>query len=134
MMRIVAVIGTVFVLGGLALATPLSPAQRAEFETRIEANKLETQSKIAVLEAGLDALGADDQTDLQRQITELKRQSEIARLNILLDWATMEEDQERIAEVEGALQNWLNPPQSVTPPSLYSAPGPQSGTSEQIRR
>lgn len=88
---------------------PANPATGTDYRTRLETNSAETQAEISALETELASAESRDHESLERQLIELKRQGEIRRLTILLEWANAEGDASRAAELQMALANWTTP-------------------------
>jgi hypothetical protein len=116
-----------FVMAALLLTTlcfgqtataPTDPS-RADYQARLDQAATTVHTQIATLETQLTAAKtAAAQDDLQRQIQDMKRQGEIQRLEILLEWAQAKGDAARATEIEQALNNWRNPPQPQVLPQL----------------
>ncbi len=106
---------TLVVLALLALTcVAFADAQKVNnanlYQSQVDQLKLDTRSEIDALNQQLEGVSAEEQEQIHAQIQALKLQSEISRLEILLEWARSENDEARIVEVETALQNFLNPP------------------------
>jgi hypothetical protein len=91
---------------------------KADFQAQLQTLANDEQTQIQALETQIAAAAPAEQDNLQRQIAETKRQGEIHRLEILLNWANSEGDQARAAEVSQALENWRTPPQPQNLPQL----------------
>jgi hypothetical protein len=96
-------------LASVAGAAPVSNAERLAFEARIQAVKQSANEQIKSLVARTETVSPEKQEALQSQVQEIKKATEIERLQILLEWAQIEADQEKIAEIEGVLTQLLYP-------------------------
>lgn len=81
-------------------------SQATDYDARLEASATQIQTGIQALETQLSAASPEDRPALDRQIVALKKQGEIDRLHILLDWANAEGDAARASEIQAALSNW----------------------------
>jgi hypothetical protein len=95
-----------------------SQAPLADYSAQLQAASSDVAARIQALEAQAASSQPAEQESIQRQIAETKRQGEIQRLKILLEWAQSTGDQARTGEIEQALNNWRNPPQPTNLPQL----------------
>jgi hypothetical protein len=91
---------------------------RADYSAQLQALAADVSAQIQALETQAAAATPAQQESFQRQIGEVKRQGEIHRLEVLLEWAQTVGDQARVSEVEQALENWRNPPQPTNLPQI----------------
>ena len=113
-------------MAALCLATMLAYATAApttvnadEYKIRLDEVSSVSQAQVAELSEKVETAESGAQRDdFQRQIEDVKRQAEIQRLNILLEWAEAEGDVERIAEVRSSLDQLMNPPQPQVLPEV----------------
>jgi uncharacterized protein YecA (UPF0149 family) len=125
----------------LALIVPSQAAQEtaktaSDFQSHIQSLETETQMQIAALETQISKADGQNREQTDRQIMEVKRQAEISRLNILLDWAHAEGDEARAAEIVQALSHWLNPPQTQQLPTVSRenvAPGTETVPQQNLK-
>jgi hypothetical protein len=107
-----------------------------DYKAQLQSLETETQMKIGTLNDQIEKADASTREDLDKQIVTLKHDAETQRLTILLNWATSEGNQARIAEVQKALDNWVNPPQPQ-PQQLIDrsqdTPGSQSSTDQNTK-
>ncbi|HEY3296432.1 MAG TPA: hypothetical protein VGL38_13470 [bacterium] len=101
---------------------------RADYQAQIQDLSASTKAQIEALEAQIATATPQHQDELQLQIAETKRQGEISRLEILLQWAQDKGDAARVAEIEQALNNWRNPPQPQALPQIEKHAPAQSTT------
>ena len=101
-----------------AFAAPTS-VDAEQFKARLQNLNATAQAQVAALDE-LAAAATDEsaKADLEHQVMALKRQTEIQRLQILLEWAQAAGDEVRVAEVQTALNNWINPPQPQVMPQV----------------
>lgn len=120
------------VLGFVSLAvSALDPASADEFKARIVNLNAAAQAQVAELDAQVQATTDDAaRANLEEQLREAKFQAEAQRLQILLEWAQAEGDEARVAEVQTALDRWLNPPQPQQLPQVErEIPAPSTSSS-----
>ena len=86
-------------------------AEKTDYQAQLQTAATDEQAQIQALEAQIASASPTDQENLERQIADTKRQGEIHRLEILLNWANSVGDVARAQEVSQALENWRNPPQ-----------------------
>jgi hypothetical protein len=101
---------------GQTAATP--KLTRAEYQAQLLNVEQFNQRQVQALQTQVEAAQPQDREALQRQIQNMKREGEIQRLGILLKWAKDEGDAARVAEVEKALDLWVNPPQPRDLPAV----------------
>jgi hypothetical protein len=115
------------VMAAVAFSAPTS-VNADEYKARLQNLANTAQTQVLALEDKIAA--TTDETvkeDMEHQIMDLKRQSEIQRLQVLLEWAQASGDEARIADVQTALNNWLNPPQPRVMPQVdRDIPAPNS--------
>lgn len=124
-------------MAALCLATMLAYATAApttvnadEYKIRLDEVSSVSQAQVAELSEKVETAESGAQRDdFQRQIEDVKRQAEIQRLNILLEWAEAEGDVERIAEVRSALDQLMNPPQPQVLPEVEKHVIPETDNS-----
>ena len=118
------VISRLFVMVALVLVATYAWAapgavNAQEYQSRLEALKSNTQSQVATLsEEAAATTDVAQQEKIAARIIELKRQSEIERLQILLEWAEADADEARIIEIQEALTQLVNPPQPQALPQI----------------
>jgi len=120
-------------LVAVALAVPVW-AQQAEksaqatqdFQTRINAVEAETQAQVEALAAQANDPDPAVRQQVDKRIEGLKQQGEIRRLEILLEQAQAEGDNDKAAEVQQALDMWRNPPQTKSLPLVPRDAAPAS--------
>jgi hypothetical protein len=115
-------LAVVAAFGATLWAQPLEGTQKtdADFSAQLQSCRSETESAISALEQQILSADHSQSEDLQRQIARLKKDGEIRRLRILLAWAQSEGNTARIAEVQKALDSWLNPPSSSHTPAILT--------------
>lgn len=118
MLKILSVLMIATFTCNFALADPVSNEARVAFEARIQAVKQSAVEQIKVLTADIEKLATKEQTALQLQVMEIKKTVEVERLQILLEWAQVEADQEKISEIESALAQLLYPTPEQTLPEI----------------
>jgi hypothetical protein len=103
-----------FALSAFAQSKTGSPPaiQPTDFQARIEASQAQAQSEIRAIEHQMETASPAERDILGRKITAVKLDAEIARLQILLDWARTENDAARVAKLEQALDQSKTPPQT----------------------
>ncbi|MBU0509076.1 hypothetical protein KKH27_09610 [bacterium] len=129
---------TLFVLLLIALPTwPQSPealkASPTDFQARIVEAEANTHLQIEALTAGMETLDPAQREALDRQCVEIKRQGEIQRLEILLEWAQAEGDEVKVTEVRQALETWRNPPEGQVLPQIPRDETPGARTNDNSR-
>ena len=102
-----------------------SQTTRTDYQAQLQALSTTVEGQVSALEAEVAAAQPQDREELQRQIVETKKQGEISRLEILLQWAQERGDAARVAEIQTALDNWRNPPQPQQLPQIEKNPSPQ---------
>ena len=119
--RMLAFVSAVVLLASLSFAEGAkAPVQvsRTDYQTQIQDVSASTQAHVQALEAQVASAPPEQREALQRQIADTKRQGEISRLEILLNWAREKGDAARVTEIEQALNNWQNPPQPQQLPQI----------------
>ncbi|MFZ5434679.1 MAG: hypothetical protein ACOZB3_13010 [Calditrichota bacterium] len=97
-----------------------------DYSIRIASVETETQARIEALASEIENTDPATRDAVGRQIEQLKREGEIRRLEILLEWAQTDGDARRISEAEHALNQWRNPPQTQELPELPKNENPGS--------
>lgn len=93
---------------GTAQDSESSAAPILSYPERICALESETQAQTALL--AKQAETNPTQRELfEKQIIHLKKQAEINRLEILLEWAEAEGNSNKAAEIRRSLEQWRNP-------------------------
>ncbi len=124
------VLVAVFAIASGSFADQTKQVKASDFTARMEVLKNETREQISTLEEQMASLTATEQESVQAQIMDLKRNAEISRLEILLEWARAENNDEKILEVEQALNNWLNPQVQKNLPEISRDKSVAPGTSQ----
>ncbi len=126
---------SVLSLVSLAFSAP-ALVNADEFKARIVNLNAAAQAQVAELDAQVQAATDDAaRSNLEQQIQDAKFQTEAQRLQILLEWAQAEGNEARVAEVQTALDRWLNPPQPQTLPQVEKEiPAPSAAPSSNATR
>jgi len=103
-----------------------------DYHARLEASATQLQTRIGVLEAQLADPNTKDRESIERQIVEMKRQGEIDRLQILLDWARAQGDASRVEEIQQVLNQWQNPPQPQHLPEAVKGVGSPRASNDKV--
>ncbi|RPH96420.1 hypothetical protein EHM69_01315 [candidate division KSB1 bacterium] len=115
-------VSTVMILCWCSLLAAPSPVPSGvsalTYPERIHLLEEETQAQMTVLFQQVAADPAQRES-IERQIIKLKNQAEIHRLEILLEWAEAEGNQNKAAEIRKALDQWRTP---VVPPKQSPVP------------
>jgi hypothetical protein len=122
-----------FVMTALSQDTKEQAQKAIDYKAQLQSLEQETQLQIKTLSEQLESAELKDRETLDKQIIDIKHNAEIQRLTILLDWAKAEGDQARIAEVQKALDNWVNPPQPQQLPTVdrsSDTPGVQTDSNQ----
>ena len=102
------------------------------FKTRLAELEKATQDQVAALTVQMEAAKEEGASEkLAKEAMEIKLQGEIQRLEIILEWAQAEGDEARIAEVQEALYNLVNPPPPVKLPEIQTEKNIAPSQSEQ---
>jgi hypothetical protein len=108
------------------LALGQTTATMTDYQARIQIAAQETQAQIATLETQVAGSKTIDREALEQRIVEVKKQGEITRLTILLEWAQSSGNSAKVEEIQRALDQWTNPPQPkdlpIIPKSLDKTP------------
>jgi hypothetical protein len=103
-------------------AESATPSNTTDYRARLEASSTQIQTGIQALETQLAAAAPEDRPAFDRQIIAMKKQGEISRLQILLEWANAEGDAAKVSEVQTALTNLTTPVESKRLPELEKGP------------
>jgi hypothetical protein len=119
------VILAVFVMfGGLCFADPVaSPSYPVAdpLAEQLETLQATAQAQIDALTMQMNNLEPEAKAEVEKQIVELKRQTEVQRLTWLRDAAQAAGSAEKVAEIQKALEYWLNPPATHLLPQVSGA-------------
>ena len=106
-------------------------AQSAEYSARLQSLEQESKIQMQALEEQRTLASPQDAEVIEKRVADLKFQHEIRRLTILLEQAEAGGDEARAAEIQRALNNWLNPSApEITAPVQRSAPGTPDASPE----
>lgn len=114
--RIAIFVLVVFTSAGSIWAAP-APAQNPYME-RIEDLRNLTQQTVSQLSQQAATVSGSELAAIEASIADVKRQGEISRLRILLEWAQADGDVARAAEVQQVLDQRLNPAQPQQLPQV----------------
>jgi hypothetical protein len=129
--KVLAIVSLLLVTSGLCfgqITKAQTPSARTDYQAQLQQLSTTVQSHVQSLETQLTAATPAQRDELQRQIVQTKRQGEISRLEILLQWARERGDTAKITEIEDALENWRNPPQTQSLPQIEKKGQPAQST------
>jgi hypothetical protein len=101
---------------------------KTDYKAQLQNLEQQTQDAVKALDEQAASQDPESRQAIQLQIQELKRQGEINRLSILLEWANTDGDQARALEIQQALNQWQNPPQTHQLPTITRDPNEQPGS------
>ena len=99
----------------------------SSFQEQLVALKATTEQSLVDLALQSEAATEEQRNMIAQQVSEVKRQSEIGRLEILREWAVADGDSAKLRDVDTALQYWLNPQQPETRPLIERKRPMQTG-------
>jgi hypothetical protein len=118
LVRMWALVSMIALASASAISAP-NGVDVEQFKARLQNLSETAQAQVVALDDQVaSALDENAKADLEQKIEALKRQTEIQRLQILLEWAQAAGDETRANEVQTALNMWLNPPQPQVMPQV----------------